>query len=316
MLHLLTFTNRIMDKPKTTPALSNGQKWLVVLTIIFIIGVLAGNWILLYCSGNRGTFGDMFGFSSAVFTSLAFAGIIYAALLQRNEHRHQKDETERIRLESVEQDKVLKIQKFETTFFNMMQLQNEIVKIMRHNNKEGRLVFDEAHDDLFALLSKTNYEKTKGTSTEDSQYIATIPNKVHTACNILLNKYFEGYYNKYTSNFNHYFRNLYHIFKFIYFSELELPQKNFYASLCRAQLSQNELFVIAFNILVEGYGRPKFTYLVKEFSVLKNFEWASITPEIYREVISQELAKAAYPFDPAKLPRPKAANLNEHDQFN
>jgi len=304
-----------MDNHKTTPALSKGQKWIVALTITFIILVLAGNWLLLYCKSDRGTFGDMFGFSGAVFTSLAFAGIVYAALLQQNEHKHQKQETERIRQESEEQDKALKIGKFETTFFNMMRLQNEIVKIMRHHNKEGRLVFDEAQQDLFALLSKDNYEQIKGTSIDKSGYISQISDSPHTALNLLLGKYFPGYYDRYTSNFNHYFRNLYHIFKFIYFSELELPQKNFYASLCRAQLSQNELFVIAFNILIEGYGRPKFTYLVKEFNILKNFEWSSIIPIIYCTVITQELNKATYPFDPEKLPRPKATNLDHHDQF-
>lgn len=304
-----------MDNTNTTPALSKGQKWIIALTITFIILVLTGNWLLLYCKSDRGTFGDMFGFSGAVFTSLAFAGIVYAALLQRNEHKHQKQETERIRRESEEQDKALKIEKFETTFFNMMRLQNEIVKIMRHGSKEGRLVFDAAQLDLFALLSKGNYEQTKGTSIGDSQYISTIPHKPHIALNLLLNKYFPGYYDQYTSNFNHYFRNLYHIFKFIYFSELSLSQKNFYASLCRAQLSQNELFVIAFNILIEGYGRPKFTYLVKEFNILKNFEWTSITPIIYQTVITGELNKATYPFDLEKLPRPKATNLDQNDQF-
>jgi len=305
----------MINSEKTSPALSTKQRWVIALTIFFIIAVLAGNWILLYCDANRGTFGDMFGFSGAVFTSLAFAGIIYAALLQRNEHKHQKEETKRIRQDSNEQGYALKIQKFETTFFNMMRLQNEIVKDMSYKKLEGRSVFNEAQKDLFCLLSRENFIKLKDFSPLEHEAIRIVPTDWTTARNLFVSKYFTGYYNHFSSNFNHYFRNLYHIFKFIYFSDLELSQKNFYASICRAQLSQNELFAIAFNILIEDYGLPKFTYLVKEFNILKNFERSSITPEIYRQVIAEELQRTTYPFDREKLPRPKLTNLNEYDQF-
>lgn len=41
---------------------------------------------------DRGTFGDMFGAVNSLFSGLAFAGVIYAILLQRKELELQREE--------------------------------------------------------------------------------------------------------------------------------------------------------------------------------------------------------------------------------
>ncbi|MFN8005450.1 MAG: hypothetical protein U0V70_00175 [Terriglobia bacterium] len=54
------------------------------------------NWLLLFwCFGKweeRGQFGDMFGSINALFTALAFAGLIYSARLQQRQLALQQDE--------------------------------------------------------------------------------------------------------------------------------------------------------------------------------------------------------------------------------
>ncbi len=74
----------------------------VLLVIVFGVQVLAG--LAIYFSpledwSERGTFGDMFGAVNTLFSGLAFAGVIYAILLQRQELSLQRKELELTRRE-------------------------------------------------------------------------------------------------------------------------------------------------------------------------------------------------------------------------
>ena len=78
---------------KTPPAKRIGL--LVILGII--AGILWGaNWYLVdkfyHYPAQRGQFGDMFGAVNSLFTALAFAGLIYTALLQRDQLAVQQKE--------------------------------------------------------------------------------------------------------------------------------------------------------------------------------------------------------------------------------
>lgn len=64
---------------------------------VVILWVLCG--IVLYRLPERGTFGDMFGTVNALFSGLAFVGVIYAIYLQRNELELQREELRSTRLE-------------------------------------------------------------------------------------------------------------------------------------------------------------------------------------------------------------------------
>ncbi len=66
---------------------------LVQLANFFIIYYKIGTW------PNRGMFGDMFGAVNALFSGLAFAGIIYAIFLQHRELELQRNELELTRKE-------------------------------------------------------------------------------------------------------------------------------------------------------------------------------------------------------------------------
>lgn len=90
---------------------------------------------------TRGTFGDQFGAVNALFSGLAFAGLIYTIILQRRDlelQRHdlaiQRQELQLTRKEMEEQtaefekqNETLKIQRFENTFFNMLSQFQEVV---------------------------------------------------------------------------------------------------------------------------------------------------------------------------------------------
>lgn len=69
-----------------------------VLVFIIVFAWTCSGYIL-YSFENRGTFGDMFGAINALFSGLAFAGVIYAILLQRKELELQREELKMTREE-------------------------------------------------------------------------------------------------------------------------------------------------------------------------------------------------------------------------
>ncbi len=100
---------------------------------ILIVWLWNWGWLILIDSGARGTFGDMFGGVNALFSGLAFVGVIYAVLLQRKELEYQRKELELTRKEiggqreaQEAQSETLKLQQFEGIFFNMLRTQQEI----------------------------------------------------------------------------------------------------------------------------------------------------------------------------------------------
>lgn len=110
--------------------------------VIFVLTVFVISWLVIrfhYADETdfyaaRGTFGDQFGAVNALFSALAFAGLIYTIILQMNELRYQREELIDNRKEMVrqtrefkQQNAALKKQTFENTFFNMLSLQQQIV---------------------------------------------------------------------------------------------------------------------------------------------------------------------------------------------
>ena len=101
-------------------------------------GVAAFLIILLWIGGglfmyfgvshaNRGPYGDMFGMINSLFSGFALAGIIFTILLQRQELRYQREELRATREEFKQQNETMQIQRFENTFFKMLELLNNTV---------------------------------------------------------------------------------------------------------------------------------------------------------------------------------------------
>ncbi|MBK7968035.1 MAG: hypothetical protein IPK08_03400 [Bacteroidetes bacterium] len=73
------------------------QFWFKVgLTVIILLWL--SNFLILFCH-NPGTIGDSFGVVNSLFSGLAFGGIIYTIILQRDELQLQRDELSLTRLE-------------------------------------------------------------------------------------------------------------------------------------------------------------------------------------------------------------------------
>lgn len=98
---------------------SNKLYWLIAIAIVLWIS----SWIFIDLKYSnlteRGSFGDKFGFINSLFSGLALAGIIYSIFLQQKELSHQRTELKETKEE-------FKDQNFQTTFFNLLKIQNQL----------------------------------------------------------------------------------------------------------------------------------------------------------------------------------------------
>ena len=102
----------------------------VIILVVLIYGgfIIYISWpITLGNVDKAGVFGDSFGVLTALFSGLAFAGIVFTILLQREELKLQRKELTLTREEMARQHSTLKKQNFENTFFQMLRLHNDIV---------------------------------------------------------------------------------------------------------------------------------------------------------------------------------------------
>lgn len=134
-----------MCKDKLNNEESKSRLWIwIIIAIIGVIALWGLSWILIDkyidSSTDQGTFGDKFGAVNALFSGLAFAGLIATLLYQREELKLQRKELNEQKLEFREQNKTLKRQRFENTFFNMLSLQQEIVANISFD--EVKTIFD------------------------------------------------------------------------------------------------------------------------------------------------------------------------------
>ena len=66
------------------------SKWTAVGIFAGVVALWAASGVLLFERIDRGEIGDMFGAINALFSGLAFAGVVYTIMLQRNELELQR----------------------------------------------------------------------------------------------------------------------------------------------------------------------------------------------------------------------------------
>jgi|WetSurMetagenome_2_1015567.scaffolds.fasta_scaffold00003_235 hypothetical protein len=235
----------------------------------------------------RGVFGDKFGAINALFSGLAFAGIIFTIFLQKRELKLQREELEDTRQEFIQQNDTLKKQRFENTFFQLLRLHNDIVDKLKIKAIDGetylsREFFLGAIKDLkyrsiceyfkySAIIKLETHEIAEFKANRDvvHSFFQKLEKEEITNLQLLTNadienfisepiinkeenikKEYENFFHRYQYNLGHYFRNLYHIYKYVHITKLIDPnEKQFYCNIMRAQLSTDELVLIFYNAL-------------------------------------------------------------------
>lgn len=213
---------------------------------------------------KTGLLGDSAGLLNALFSGLAFGGVILTIVWQiKNDNRNKLNNQ--------------KLQ-FENTFFNMTQTFEHIV--------DGLFIEEiakETSGSTGVLLSNYYGNSQAEDSQHDSKNDAEIKGRAvfkYVYCEqkiegkSLRESIAESELTPYefavNGVFDHYFRYLYRILKFIDETELiDDDQKYRYSSIFRAQLSEYELVLIYYNGL-SSVGKDKLKPLLEKYSILKN----------------------------------------------
>jgi hypothetical protein len=277
---------------------------LLLLGLVVLFWYWSWKWIDLHITSTstdiddqtaKGLFGDKFGAVNALFSALAFAGIIFTILLQRKELALQRKELKDTRAEFEAQNQTLRLQRFENTFFQMLSLHHEIVDKIYHGKKDDKKEGREALKSIAQSLEAAMNSSMKTIMVQGQPQISKRITNTVEAREQIIRDYID-FHRRFNlgSLMNHYFRNLYHIFKFVYSSELvSNSDKQYYASLIRAQLSDDELFFIFYNSMIPGLGKPNFLFLIREFDIMDNFDFSRIVNYDYHiDTFREEMAKA------------------------
>ena len=196
-----------------------------------------------------GVAGDMFGSLTALFSGLAFAGLISTLLMQRKELEFQREE---LRLSRSE----FHLQRFENTLFGLLRMFSEHIASLEHNGppiRTGREV----------LVHYARQLPDEQTSPDDRS-----PNSHNPTLEDQKENYLSLYEHSFEPDLGPYFRLLYNTVRHVHHSGLPLKDRQKYAKIVRAYLGSSEVKLLMFNCstrLGEDF-RP----WVEEYGLLKH----------------------------------------------
>lgn len=240
------------------------KPWIIfAIAVIFIIAVC----LLFVCfmkeqpwgMDKRGQFGDMFGVLGAVFSGLAFAGLIVTLIqqhddlkLQREDLRLQRQEIAQTNLELAlqrkemeEQNKTIMLQRFETTFFNMLKSLIEVRNDIKYSGdfdlRTGTPKVYEGKDALERIY-QIGFSQIKR----------------------------DGYNAPFMKNYmSHYFRHLIQTLKIIDVADfLSYPEKCYYTEIVSSHMTLHELCAFFYYCLSDE-GKDKAKFLVEKYALFK-----------------------------------------------
>jgi hypothetical protein len=279
--------NKEDRKPLDKQNMSIGRIICWSLIGVFVLWALTFFLFFISETEKRGQFGDMFGAVNALFSGLAFAGLIITLILQRQELGLQREELEQTREELKNQrtefekeNETLKYQRFENLFYNMLNLQQKIVEGLKYS-------FTEFEDTTIPLaeggIKKDKREVRREVVGRD--VFSFLFNSVPFTAEIKSRYYAcSGYreYLKYAglsaydnttipTYFDHYFRHLFQIVELVDNQDFNTDDSYKYVSLLRSTLSRYEMIWIYYHALQPENRKNK--KLVEKYSFLEGIRW-------------------------------------------
>jgi len=241
----------------------------VVVTLAIVVVVLwavnmAAYWLWPSVdAGNRGIFGDIFGVSASLFSALAFAGLIIAILLQKEELEYQREELRLTReemrgqKEQLEgQKRQMEIQNFENRFFQMVAMWNELRRHFEPRYAhEGKIGFEGLKNEILSYVRMRQSVIVDKKADE----LAIIDDGV------------KAFYLKPRYDVKSYFRVLSGLTTIVDRADISFDDQKFYAGIVTALLSQHESAVI-FYMGLSSQGRKDFKPLIEKYSLLKHLD--------------------------------------------
>lgn len=235
---------------------------------------------------KRGQSGDMFGGITALFSGLAFAGLVYTLFVQKKELQYQREELARLVEEQAEfrvhlaaqaqyleaQHTQMSQQTFENTFFALLSQFREFKQSISWRDETGQ-----------KALNKV------------CKYV--IPSdhfmgEMHARQSIQPNKRYLENYNNSREVLAPYFRHIFNILKFVKMSGIQNAKT--YTNFLRADLNHLELAALCLNGSSE-FGREKMAPLLKEYDFLKHFDtWKLFESDVFNSDLPEFYSEFAF----------------------
>lgn len=220
-------------------------------------------------------------FLAGYIAPLALVWLVVGYLQQGEELEENTKALVSQKMEFEEQNKSIKKQLFENTFFNLLNLHDDITKSIKFEIQnevlEGRqaiirilLIFivnlHKLENPYYRIDEEANMEE----GYEKIEHPKDIYNFSNSSDSNLVAEQYLLFYEEFQSYIGHYFRNLYLILKYIDKSELKTQEdKKFYTNLLRAQLSSDELLFLFYNCMSK-VGMKKLKPLVEKYEFLEH----------------------------------------------
>lgn len=214
---------------------------------------------------NAGTFGDFLGgVLNPILAFLTFIGLIFTIIIQRKELHLARIEYRKSAEALANQSDSAKEQNIDNTFFNLINL---------HNNITNELVVTVIEDSSGKLYMKKPVGKLIEERAFTGRETFTVIRKLISKDSIsgkLLKRNYDKFQVQRNNVVSHYFRNLYQILNYISSSGLDEKQQRKYARIVRSQLSSDELIILYFNCLSPHVDSGKFLTLISKYSMLEH----------------------------------------------
>jgi hypothetical protein len=250
-----------------------GEFWIPIVAFVIVLTLWILNAVILVGVEGHGQYGDMFGAVNALFSGLAFAGVVYAIILQRAELAIARDDLNKTKRIMDDQQNSIAAQNshtekksFEDTFFQMIGLFDRVVSQIDLRDSQAQAYVTAQGRDTFSIFVtrlERIFDKERAASSRQSLLLA-----------------YEKFYQKENKELGHYFRLLYNIMKFIDKSSVE--DKVFYANVLRAMLSDKEVALLFYNGL-SPHGH-EFKPLIEKYRLLKHLKREDIFEESFFEL--------------------------------
>lgn len=251
-----------------------------ILTPIMIV-IITGSSFSVAELASLGAVGDFFGGSTIGFLSIASIFFIIYTIsiqskelsLQRKELRLTTDELASTRAVHEESNKTMVIQRFETTFFNLLSMQVDLVNSLKFSSDRalsGREVINLMRNRLENLSRRSPHEVS-----EEIKKVEKLEDKL-----ILL---FDFYFKQNGQYIAPYLGNLVSLVTLIDKSNLEIKEKLMYVSILKNVMSKSEL-TIAFYYFV-FLKNPQLIETINRLKLLDNLEPEELLHEEHYKLI-------------------------------
>ena len=229
--------------------------FIIAVCLLFVFLMKALPWSM----DKRGQLGDMFGVLGAGFSGLAFAGLIVTLIQQHDDLKLQREDLRLQRQEITQTNRELGLQRFENTFFSMLNTQQSILRDMlaiKYNEKKdadgtnkeeeyrGRDAMFRALWGTKELLEKKQDKKAIEITLRSFEYAVFDPGRI-----------------------NPYFQQLYSIMDFVDSNTmLSINEKYKYICTLRATMSFDET-ILVFYYGLSKYGNMRFKELIERYAL-------------------------------------------------